>query len=392
MTVLTISGNHTAAYAAKVARVEVISAYPITPQTPVVEKIAEFCANGELDAKFVNVESEHSALAVCIAASNTGARTFTATSAQGLTLMHELLHWASSARAPVVIVNVNRAMAPPWTVWADHTDSISQRDTGCLQFYCESNQEVFDTIIQAYKICEHRDVLLPAIVALDAFYLSHTVLPVYIPAQKDIDKFLPKYNPEYKIDVKKPIAYGSLSMPHQWFPELKYNVARAMECAKKLIKEVDAEFYKKFHRTYGGLVELYKCDDAEIILIVASTVASTVKYVVDNLREDGIKVGLARLRVFRPFPKDEIRMIAKSVNVIGVLDRCFTFGYEGPFYTEVKASLYNQPSQPIIKNFITGWGGRDVTAQQIKNIFENCIHIQKKGELDTEIEWVALKK
>jgi 2-oxoisovalerate ferredoxin oxidoreductase alpha subunit len=388
---LVLTGNHTAAYAAKICRVGVIAAYPITPQTTIVEKIADFIAEGDLDARYVTVESEHSALAACISASHVGARTFTATSAQGLTLMHELLHWASSARTPVVVVNVNRAMAPPWTVWADHTDSVSQRDTGCIQFYAESNQEVLDSIIQSYKVCENNDVLLPAIISLDAFYLSHTVLPVDIPDQDEVDKFLPPYNPPYKIDVENPVAIGSLSMPHQWFPELKYNISLAMNTAKKIIKEVDKEFSEIFGRSYGGLLECYKCDDAEIVLICAGTTASTTREVVDKLRTNGYKVGLAKLRVIRPFPLEDVRALAHKVDVIAVVDRCFTFGYEGPFFTEIKSAVYNTNYRPIIKNFILGLGGRDVSMSDIEYIYENCYEIRDKG-LDIEVEWINIKK
>jgi 2-oxoisovalerate ferredoxin oxidoreductase alpha subunit len=386
-----ITGNYAAAYGATVSRAEVISAYPITPQTGVVEKLAELVSNGELDARFVNVESEHSALAVCIAASNTGARTFTATSSQGLLLMHELLHWASAARTPVVIVNVNRATAPPWSVWADHTDSVSQRDTGCLQFYCESNQEVLDTVIQAYRVCEDPEVLLPAIISQDAFYLSHTQQIVDIPDPKLVDKYLPPYNPPYKIDVEKPVAIGSLSMPHQWFPELRYNMAEAMVTARERILRADSDFRTVFGRSWGGLVEKVHCDDADYVLVCAGTSASTAKVVVEKLRKDGHRVGIARLRVFRPFPVDEIRALGKTAKVLAVADRCFTMGYEGPFFTEVKAALYNSAHKPVVKNFILGLGGRDVTPAHIEKIYTNLFQVGKKG-LDREVEWVDLKK
>lgn len=386
-----ITGNHAASYGAKIARAEVISAYPITPQTTIVEKIAEFIANGELDAQFVNVESEHSALAACIAASNTGARTFTATSAQGLTLMHELFHWASAARLPVLIVNVNRAMAPPWSIWADHTDSIAQRDTGLIQYYCENNQEVLDTIIQAYKVGESKDVLLPSMITLDAFYLSHTVEPVDMPDQELVDKFLPKYNPPHKVDINNPAGFGSLSMPHQWYMELRYLIAEAMNNARPKIKEVDKEYEKHFGRSYGGLLECYRCEHAEIVLVCAGTMASTTREVVDKLRSEGKKVGLARLRVFRPFPIEEVRALAKTVKAIGVMDRCFTFGYEGPFFTEIKAALYNMKERSIIKNYIIGIGGRDVTKEHIERLYENLFVLTEKG-LDTEVEWIDLKR
>ncbi|MEW5760481.1 MAG: transketolase C-terminal domain-containing protein [Candidatus Thermoplasmatota archaeon] len=385
-----IHGNYAASYGAKLCRAEVIAAYPITPQTQVVEKIADFIADSEFSPQFIKVESEHSAMAALIAASNTGARTFTATSAHGLLLMHELLHWASAARAPVVMVNINRALAPPWSVWADHGDSIAQRDTGWLQFYCESSQEILDTIIQAYKIAEKKEILLPVLISQDAFYLSHTVEPVEIPEQKDVDSFLPRYDPPYKLDVDFPLSFGSLSMPNQWYMELRYLIASAMENAKKEIVKVDNEFKKIFGRSYGGLLDNYKCDDADAVILCAGTAASTTREVVDKLREEGKKVGVARLRVFRPFPTEEIRELAKKTEVIGVLERSYTFGEGGAFFNETKSAIYRLKERPIVKNYIIGIGGRDITMKEIENIFKDCLRIKEK-DLDKEIDWIGLK-
>jgi 2-oxoisovalerate ferredoxin oxidoreductase alpha subunit len=390
-----ITGNYAVAYGAKVSRAEVIAAYPITPQTTIVEKIADFVADGELDAQYLMVESEHSAMAACIAASNTGARSFTATSAQGLALMHELLIWAAAARTPVVMANVNRAMGPPWSVWADHQDSIAQRDTGWIQFYCESSQEVFDTIIQSFKICENNEILLPGLLTLDAFYLSHTYEPVDIPDQGLIDEFLPSFDPPYKLDVDKPNSFGSLVMPHTWATEFKYKISEAMNKARDKIREVDREFNKVFGRSHGELVEFYRTEDAEVVLVGTGTVASTTREVVDRMRDDGFKVGLAKLRVFRPFPYEEIRELASSgVKAIGVMDRCLEIGYGGAVFTEICGSLYNHfndgENKPILKNFITGVGGRDVTPRHITALFKNLLHIKDHG-LDREIHWVELK-
>ena len=236
-----INGNYAAAYGAKLARAEVIAAYPITPQTAIVEQVADFVASGEMKAKYVCVESEHSAMAACISAGSAGARTFTATSSQGLLLMHELLHWATGARIPVVMVNVNRAVAPPWSVWADQTDSIAQRDTGWMQFYSESTQEELDTVIMSYKISESKDIMLPSFTTEDAFFLSHTYEPVEIPAQELVDGFLPPFSPEIKLDVDNPRGFGSLSMPHQWYMELRYLIAEAMDRARSRIYAVEKE-------------------------------------------------------------------------------------------------------------------------------------------------------
>jgi len=264
-----ITGNHTVSFGVKLSRAEVIAAYPITPQTEIVEKLSEMVADGSLPAKFIKVESEHSAMAACIGASATGARAFTATSSQGLALMHEMLHWASGARLPIVMTNVNRAMAPPWNVWSDQTDSLAQRDTGWLQFYCEDNQEIVDTIIQAYKISEK--VMLPAMVVLDAFILSHTSEPVDIPLQKKVDKFLPPYNPKYKLDIANPHAFGGLVKP-DWYYEFRYKISRAMEDAKDLINKVGKDFGREFGRSYG-LIEEYRCNKADIILVTSGTIS-----------------------------------------------------------------------------------------------------------------------
>ncbi len=359
-----ITGNHTAAYGAQLARAEVIAAYPITPQTQVVEKLAEIVAKGQLQARFIKVESEHSAMAASLGAAAAGARTFTATSSQGLALMHEMLHWATGARLPVVMVNINRAMAPPWNIWTDQTDSLSQRDTGWMQFYCADNQEILDTIIQAYKVCEQ--VLLPAMVVLDAFVLSHTSEPVSIPEQKLVDEFLPPYQPEYKLDPQKPHAFGGLSGPDVYY-KFRYKIQQAMDEALEKIKTVDAEYGRVFGRQYG-LVERYCCDDAEFLLITSGTLAETAKEVIDNLRRQGVAIGLARVRVFRPFPRQEIRALAKGVKAIGVIDRNISFGAEGIFFSEIKAALYNSKDHPPVSGFIAGLGGKDVVLEDIEKM------------------------
>ena len=380
-----ITGNHTVSFGAKVSRAEVIAAYPITPQTEIVEKLSEMVASGELRAKFIKVESEHSALAACIGASAAGCRSFTATSSQGLALMHEMLHWASGARLPIVVVNVNRAMAPPWNVWSDQTDSLSQRDTGWIQFYCENNQEIIDTIIQAYKISEK--INLPAMVILDAFILSHTSEPVDIPGQKKVDKFLPPYNPEYKLDVEQPHAFGGLVDP-EWYYEFRYKINCAMEEAKGLIKKVGREFGKEFGRSYG-LVEKYKSKDAEIILISSGSLCSTAKEAVDQARKNGKRAGLIRIRAFRPFPREEIRLLTEKAKIIGVLDRNISFGSEGIFFSEVKAALYGQKKRPVVYGFVIGLGGRDVKVDDIGKIISS---LSRKQGLSKDINWIGLKR
>ena len=381
-----IYGNHAVSYGARDSRVEVIAAYPITPQTQVVELLSEFCASGELKAKFIKVESEHSAMAACVGASAAGARAFTATSSQGLALMHEMLHWASNARHPIVMANINRAMGPPWSIWTDQNDSIAQRDTGWLQFYCSTNQEVYDTTIQAFKICENDKVLLPGMLILDAFVLSHTSEVVDMPPQEEIDEFLPPYEAKYKLDLDDPRAFGGLMFP-DWYYELKYKQHRSMEKALKIIEDVGREFGERFGRYYG-LVEEYRIDDAEIVLVVSSTVAQTSKEAVDLLRKEGMRIGLVRIRTFRPFPKEKIRKIASKVDMMIVIDRNISFGSEGVFYTETKAALYNEKSRPPVYGVIIGLGGRDVRVEDIMSIAKKG----KDNKLEiNKINWWGVK-
>jgi len=381
-----MTGNYASAYGARVSRAEVIAAYPITPQTSIVEKLAEFVASGEMKAKFVPVESEHSAMAACVSASIAGARTYTATSSHGLTLMHEVLMWASGARLPIVMTNVSRAMAPPWSVWVDHMDSVAQRDTGWMQFFCESNQEVLDTIIMAYKVCESEQVMLPAMIIEDAFILSHTSEPVDVPDQDTVDSFLPKYDPAIKLEVGKPMGFGSLVRPDQYM-EFRYKAMRAMDSARERIASVEDEFKQTFGRSYGGLLDEYRCDDAEVVLVVAGSAAGTTREVVDSMRDRGIRVGLARLRALRPFPQEELRALANRVRGIAVLDRSYTFGAAGAFYTEICGSIYPQTKRPVVKNYIAGLGGRDITPGIIEGIFSDMIGTTDRGEAAGP-EWV----
>ena len=349
-------GNHAVSYGVQLARAQVIAAYPITPQTQIVEMLSEMCANGELDARFIKVESEHSAMAASIGASSTGARAFTATSSHGLALMHEVLHWAAGARLPIVMANVNRAMGPGWSVWTEQTDSLAQRDTGWLQIYCESNQEVLDTVIQAFKIAEQ--VLLPTMLVLDAFVLSHTSEAVNVPDQAQVDGFLPPRRAEYKLDVSDPHAFGGLVAPAHYM-ELRYKMQRSMEEAIDVARRVDREFGQVFGRSYG-LVEEYRMDDAEIVLVTSSTITSTSRVVVDELRAEGKKIGLLKVRLFRPFPAAEIRAALRGAKKVGVVDRNISFGHGGIFAAEIKSALYNSGVHPPIFGFIIGLGGRDV--------------------------------
>lgn len=385
------TANHIAGYAAKAARVKVVAAYPITPQTTIVEKIADFVEAGQMDAEYIRVESEHSAMVACMSAAATGVRTFTATSAHGLALMHEALHWASGSRLPVVMAVVNRAMGAPWSIWPDLSDSLSQRDTGWIQFYCADNQEVFDTIIQAYKLCEDEKVFLPAMVCLEGFILSHTYAPVSIPDQDKIDMFLPEYKSGWTLDVNRPYSHASLVAP-EWYMEFRYMIQEAMENAKRLIPQIDKEYAKHFGREYGGLVEKYRCEDADLIMLTMGTMAGDAKLAVDTLRQQGQKVGSARVRVYRPYPVEEIAKLATNVQMISTIDRHISFGMEGFLASETKAALFDVEDGPMVAGFIAGLGGRDVTSKTIERMAKKSMKWMQAGRVEKVTEWVDLKE
>ena len=383
-TVELLMGNHALSYGVKLARVKVIAAYPITPQTEVVELLADMCATGELDATFIKVESEHSALAAVVGASAAGVRAFTATSAQGLAYMHEVIHWAVGARLPIVLGNINRAMAPPWSIWTEQNDSLAQRDTGIMQFYAESNQEVLDTVIQAYKVSEK--VLLPSMIVLAAFVLSHTSEPVEIPDQELVDKFLPPYQPKYYLDPDNPAAFGGLTGP-DWYFELRYQIQKAMEDAKHVIKEVDDEFYQYFGRRYG-LIEEYKTEGTDIRVVTAGDITGTTRVIVDELQGKGYPVGLVKIRVFRPFPDEDVVNALKGAKKVLVLDRNISFGHSGIFFQEVKSALYNRAEYIPMWGFVTGLGGRDVTPEMI----EAAIRYVMEHDEPRDLLWLGVKK
>jgi pyruvate/2-oxoacid:ferredoxin oxidoreductase alpha subunit len=380
-----IMGNHALSYGAMLSRAQVIAAYPITPQTQVVELLSEMCANGILDAKFIKVESEHSAMAACLGASMAGARTFTATSAQGLALMHEMLHWASGGRMPVVMGDINRAMAPGWSIWTDQIDSLSQRDTGWIQFYCSSNQEVLDTVIQAYKVSEK--LMIPSMVILDAFALSHTYEVVEIPEQEKVDAYLPPFNPPYRLTPADPHAFGGLTSPDHYM-ELRYKLQKDMEKVPALVEETGREYEKMFGR-YLGQVDDYLCDGAELVFVTSGTAGLTARGVVDELRAQGVKAGNLRIKLFRPFPFEQVRSILSRVPKVAVLDRNISYGHHGVFYQEVKSAMYGLPSEPAIFGFIAGLGGRDITRETYKEIADYAL---KHDRPEEEIVWIGVKK
>ena len=383
-----ITGNYAAAYGAYLTRVDFVSAYPITPQTLIVEHVSEFVNDGLLDAEYMRVESEHSAMSACVAASATGARTYTATASQGLALMHEVLFIPPVLHLPIVMPVVNRTVAAPIGIWCEQNDTMPQRDTGWLQVYCEDNQEVVDMVIQSYKIGEHKKVLLPSMVMLDAFILSHTVEPVDFPEIAEVDKFLPAYKPEHAyLDPERPMVLGSFTPP-EYIQEARYQTEESMNNARRVIKEVTKEFGKTFGRDYGGLIEKYRCEDADVVLITTGTVTSTARVVVDQYREKGKKVGLVKLRFFRPFPVQEIKELGEQAEAVGVYDRSMSFGTAGPTYIETRYALYGY-SIPIL-NFLAGLGGRDVSTKDISLMFDRLLEA-KEGKIKNEIVWIGTR-
>jgi pyruvate/2-oxoacid:ferredoxin oxidoreductase alpha subunit len=381
---IVIEGNHAVSYGAKAAEVDVVAAYPITPQTQVVELLSEMCATGELNAKFIKVESEHSAMAAAVGASAAGARAFTATSSQGLLLMHEMLHWAVGARLPVVMANINRAVGPPWNVWTDQNDSLSQRDVGWLQVYCESNQEVFDTVLHSFWVSEK--LMLPTMLILDAFYLSHTSEIVDVMEAEEARKFLPPYRPKQYLNPDDPLAFGNLTAPDAYY-ELRYAIDEDLRKGIDLMKQADREFEKLYGRSYG-IIEEYRTEGAETLLFTSGTITSTARVVIDEWRERGKKVGLVKMRLFRPFPAEDVRRICRSAKKIAVIDRNIGFSIGGIWAQEIRACLYGSGFHRPVLGYIAGIGGRDVTPETINEILE---HADRTQTPDQDVYWIGVK-
>lgn len=379
-----LMGNHAVSYGVTLCRTDVIAAYPITPQTQVVEELSEICASGKLNAKFIKVESEHSAMAACIGASLAGSRAFTATSSQGLALMHEVLHWAAGARLPIVLANINRALGPGWNVWADQGDSLAQRDTGFMQVYCTNNQDVLDWTIMAFRIAEL--VRLPMMVNLDAFFLSHTYEAVDLPSQEQVDAFLPKILDWPKLDIAQPAAFNGLLPPGQ-FMEVRYHMQEAMEQSKRVIADVCREFEQHFGRKHD-LVQTYRMEDAEMALVTTGSVCGTAKVVIDDLRSRGMKVGQVKLAGFRPFPTEQLRDVLGGVEKVAVIDRNYSWGAGGIFAQEIKAALYNSRRRPDVYGYIAGLGGRDITPAAVEEVITRTDEAESPK---TDAIWIGVK-
>jgi pyruvate ferredoxin oxidoreductase alpha subunit len=345
------------------------------------------CATGELRARFINVESEYSAMAACIGAAVAGVRTFTATSSHGLAFMHELLHWASGARLPIVMANVNRALAVPWSLLAEHTDSLSQRDTGWLQIYCEDNQEVLDSILQAYYIAER--VRLPCMVNLEGFYLSYISEPVHIPEQEQVDAFLPAHCPAYELDPDRPAAFFGATFEPTMLYRFRRDTHQGLEKALRVAREADEDFHRAFGRRYG-LLEGYRLVDAQLVLVATGTSVSTARTAVDRLRDRGAKVGLLKLRLFRPLPADDIRSALRGVPKVAILDRSISLGAGGILCQELKSVLYRADGQcPAVFGLLAGLGGIDVTPDLICEIAERALRSEYPTE---EPIWIEVNR
>ena len=370
-----------AAEAVKLARAEAIAAYPITPQTHIVEHLSELVADGELDAEFVPVESEHSALSVCAGTSAAGARTYTSTSAQGLELMHEILFVVSGMRLPIVMSVANRALSAPLSIWNDHSDIMAARDCGWVQIFTENGQEVFDQTICSFKIAEDRRVLIPTIVNLDGFTLSHVVEPLFLVSQEAVDQFLPTYEAVHRLHPDKPVTMGAFGMP-EVYSEAKKAQDIALRSSYPVILEIWKEWGKLTGRHYHPM-ETYRMDGAKIALLTMGSFGEVAMEAVDRLREKGIPVGLLKLRLWRPFPFEVIRQSVKGLEVLAVLDRAIsTGGIGGPVCSEIKAALYQEPKRPKIISFIAGLGGRDLPPEHFEEMVHQALKLKSKRKAD----------
>lgn len=401
---LALNGDEAVAYAAKQSDVDVVAAYPITPQTIIVEKYSEYVANGEVQTEFVCTESEHSAMAACIAASATGARTFTASASAGLALMHEMLSVASGLRTPVVMAIANRALSAPLNIHGDQSDSMAERDSSWIHIYVENAQEAYDTIIQAFRIAENTNVMLPIIIGLDGFTLSHTLENVRVLPDDTVKEFVGireffdvlthegKTVP-FKLDPANPMTMGPMAMPNYYF-EFKRQQEEAMKNALVKIQEINDEFAKITDRRYGdGLVEKYKLDDAHVTIVCIGSTCGTLKTIVDEMRNENLKVGLLRLRTFRPLPVEALRSALENVKAIAVMDKSVSYGGEGgAVFHEIRHVMYDSKTHPPIVDYIYGLGGRDSSPRELRRVYEDLLRILKTGKIGTTVTYMGLRE
>lgn len=399
-----LNGDEAVALAVKQSDVDVIAAYPITPQTIIVEKLSEYVANNEIETEYVCTESEHSAMAACLAASATGARVFTATASAGLALMHEMLFVTSGCRAPVVMAVANRALSAPLNIHGDHSDAMAERDSGWIQIYAENAQEVYDSVIQAFRIAEHLDVQLPVMVGLDGFILSHTLENVQTLSDETVKDFVKtrqfpmvlthegKTVP-FKLDPDTPLTIGPVALPNYYF-EFKRQQEEAMKNAMNVIQQIHDQYAQLTGRAYGdGLLEQYKLGDAEIAVICIGSTAGTAKAVIDELRNSGVKAGLLRIRTYRPFPAEAIVKALRKAKAVAVMDRSMSFGGRGgAVFHEVRHALYDSATRPYVVNYIYGLGGRDTSPIQIKKIFDDLQKILQTKHVEDLVHYIGLRE
>ncbi len=394
-----MTGNEAAATAARLARVQVVAAYPITPQSPVVETLSKWVEDGELPAEMVRVESEHSALTVCIAAASVGARVFTATSANGLAYMNEQVWWAAGARLPLVMCCANRAMAAPWNVLNDQQDSMSVRDAGWIQLYCRDNQEILDTTLQAFRLAE--SLHLPVLVCDDGFLLSHTVMPVAVPSEAAADEYLPRGVPLTLLDPADPRNVGPVTLADprpnadgvlcHGYMEFRALHHRALQQALTAIPEVDQAFARVFGRSWGGLTYGHLLEDAEVALVAAGSLTQELGVVAETLRGEGIKAGVLGIRAYRPFPRDAIRKALAGKPLALVFDKAVSYGHEGPICSDVRGALAGLAGAPAVFGAVAGLGGRDVTAAQLADTIRRAVADARAGVRERPEEWVNLR-
>jgi len=387
-----LSGNEAIAIAMRQINPDVVPAFPITPSTEIPQYFSQYVANGLVDTEFVPVESEHSAMSACIGSEAAGARTFTATSSCGLALMWEMLYVAASSRLPITLACVNRALSGPININADHSDSMGARDSGWIQIYSENNQEAYDNFIQAVRIGEHKDVMLPTMVCQDGFITSHAVENIELIEDEKVKEFVGEYNPDdYLLNAKNPIAVGPYDTAG-YYIEHKRQQAEAMKNAKKVILEIAQEFEKMTGRKYGFFEE-YKLEDAEAALVIINSSAGTAKATIDMLRDGGKKVGLLKIRVFRPFPKEEIAQALKHIKAIAVMDKAEGFSSAGgPLFAEIRSALYDSNERPMIINYIYGLGGRDVKMGDIEDVYNELFKIIDNGETGEIYRYLGIRE
>lgn len=387
-----MTGNEAVAHAMRQINPDVVAAYPITPQTDIVQFFSQFVADGLVKTEFVTVESEHSAMSATIGAAAAGARAMTATSSQGLALMWEMLHIASGYRLPIVMPVVNRTLSGPINIHCDHSDTMGALTTGWIQLYSESAQEAYDNMIQAVRIAEHPDVLLPVMVCQDGFITSHGIESLEVLSDEEVSQFVGEFRPAYSVlDVERPVTVGPLVLPDYLF-EMKLQQARAMEISRRVILEVGQDFARLTGRRYG-FYEGYKLEDAERVIVVLSSTAGTTKAVVDELRRKGEKVGLLKPRVIRPFPAAELREALSRARAVAVLDRADSFSTQGgPLFGEIKAAFFEATKRPLMRNYIFGLGGRDVGTSQIESVFADLADDIRTGFVKSSVSYLDVRE